>query len=271
MHGVVCITHVWMHTYVFEYPMYCKCVCVCVSVEAAPTATLFINTSVGLTVHSGREGEPRDSLGQRSHKKSLLIYFPPNWKMHAHTWLNHHASTGDGPPLNADETWSQFCCADPSQAWQKKHNVTLHTHSLMASTDVLLPIARLKPYPFTPPSFPQARSGSPWPTGLYPIFHFTPFLRFAWPPHALCFFRPPHPPLSGPLLLFHSHFLIYFHPNWSVLPCLLSFVTPLRYLDSTYHWKISFPPTWTWQSETRQALNKQPGWPVGLVQFVCVT
>lgn len=84
------------------------------------TAALFINTSVGLTVHNRGEKEPWDSLGQRPHKKSLLIYFPPNWKVHAHTWLNHHASTGDGPPLHADETWSQFCRAGPSQTWLRK-------------------------------------------------------------------------------------------------------------------------------------------------------
>lgn len=65
----------------------CEPVCVCASVYvgAAPSAALFINTSVGLTVHSGREGEPKDSLGQRSHKKLLLIYLPPNWRVHAHT------------------------------------------------------------------------------------------------------------------------------------------------------------------------------------------
>lgn len=34
-----------------------KCVCVCVYVGAAPSAALFINTSVGLTVHSGRQRE----------------------------------------------------------------------------------------------------------------------------------------------------------------------------------------------------------------------
>lgn len=111
--------------------MHCESVCVCVYVGAAPSAALFINTSVGLTVHSGRGREPQDSLGQRPHKKSLLIYFPPNWKVHAHTWLNHHASTGDGPPLHADETWPQFCRAGPSQVWQRKHSVTLHTYTLL--------------------------------------------------------------------------------------------------------------------------------------------
>lgn len=116
-HPIVCITHVWMRT----------CVCVCLWA----TAALFINTSVGLTVHSGRWREPWDSLGQRPHKKSLLIYFPPNWKVHAHTWLNHQASTGDGPPLHTGETRSQFCRAGPSQAWQRKHTVTLHTYTLL--------------------------------------------------------------------------------------------------------------------------------------------
>lgn len=46
-------------------------------------------------------------LGCSPHKKSFLIYFPPNWKVHAHTWLNHHASTGDNPPRHAAETWGR--------------------------------------------------------------------------------------------------------------------------------------------------------------------
>lgn len=118
------------------------CLCVCVCLWA--TAALFINTSAGLTVHSGREREPWDSLRQRSHKKSLLIYFPPNWKVHAHTWLNHHASTGDGPPLHADETWSQFYRSGQSQACQgNTASRRIHTQFLMAFADVLFLIAPL--------------------------------------------------------------------------------------------------------------------------------
>lgn len=83
------------------------CVCVqrvCVSIYVShvlPLALLFINMSAGLTAwRPGGQG----FLGCSPHKKSLLIYFPPNWKVHAHTWLNHHASTGDNPPRHAAET-----------------------------------------------------------------------------------------------------------------------------------------------------------------------
>lgn len=124
----------------FHYSLLCACACVCLWA----TAALFINTSAGLTVHSGREREPWDSLRQRSHKKSLLIYFPPNWKVHAHTWLNHHASTGDGPPLHADETWSQFYRSGQSQACQgNTASRRIHTQFLMAFADVLFLIAPL--------------------------------------------------------------------------------------------------------------------------------
>lgn len=100
--------------------------CLFVSVyeePGGPTATLFINTSVGLTVHSRGELRGRE-LQHSPHKKSLLIYFPPNWKVHAHTWLNHHASTGDGPPPHTCETWAQLCCTVLGR--QDRKNTRVH-------------------------------------------------------------------------------------------------------------------------------------------------
>lgn len=177
-----CITLFWTHTCVYTCPMSC----VHVYVEVAPTAALFINTSVGLTVRSRREREPWDSLEQRPHKKSLLIYFPPNRKVHAHTWLNHHTSTGDGPPLHADETQSQFCRAGPSQGQQRKHSVMLHTYTLFndfcrcaapdSSSTALSSPLHLQP------------AHSIWPLSFIKFFISPCFLWFAWPPHALLLF-----------------------------------------------------------------------------------
>lgn len=76
-----------------------------------------------MTVHS-RGGLQDGELGHSPHKKSLLIYFPPNWKVHAHTWLNHHASTGDGPPPHTGETWAQHCCTVLGQPGRK--NTRMH-------------------------------------------------------------------------------------------------------------------------------------------------
>lgn len=76
-----------------------------------------------MTVHS-RGGLQGRELGHSPHKKSLLIYFPPNWKVHAHTWLNHHASTGDGPPPHTGETWAQLCCTVLGQPGRK--NTRMH-------------------------------------------------------------------------------------------------------------------------------------------------
>ncbi len=97
----------------------CKCVCSSKGPEVQALA-LFINTSVELTVHS-RGGLQGKELGHSPHKKSLLIYFPSNWKVHAHTWLNHHASTEDGPPPHTGETWAQLCCTVLGQPGMKKH------------------------------------------------------------------------------------------------------------------------------------------------------
>lgn len=74
-------------------------------------------------MHS-RGGLQGRELGHSPHKKSLLIYFPPNWKVHAHTWLNHHASTGDGPPPHTGETWAQLCCTVLGQPGRK--NTWMH-------------------------------------------------------------------------------------------------------------------------------------------------
>lgn len=217
-----CITLLWTDTCVLTCIMYC----VHVYVEVAPTAALFINTSVGLTVRSRREREPWDSLEQRPHKKSLLIYFPPNRKVHAHTWLNHHTSTGDGPPLHADETQSQFCRAGPSQARQRKHSVMLHTYTLF--NDFCRCAA--------PDSSSKALSS---PLHLQPTHSIWPLLAiWAWSNFSFhrvfcgsrglhmpsCSFPPTYPPHCTPLLFFHSHFSISFPLHLyicSCLPCLI--------------------------------------------------
>lgn len=91
-----------------QYVFMCLCTSMAVwvftCVPFSHAALLFINMSVGLTAwRPGGHG----FLGCGPHKKSLLIYFPPNWKVHAHTWLNHHASMGDNPPRHTVETWGR--------------------------------------------------------------------------------------------------------------------------------------------------------------------
>ncbi len=76
-----------------------------------------------MTVHS-RGGLQCRELGHSPHKKSLLIYFPPNWKVHAHTWLNHHASTEDGPCRTQAKPELSFAARSwDSQAWK---NTRMH-------------------------------------------------------------------------------------------------------------------------------------------------
>lgn len=213
MHAVVFITH------------FCVLVRVCVCLWA--TAALFINTSAGLTVRSGREREPWDSLRQRSHKKSLLIYFPPNWKVHAHTWLNHHASTGDGPPLHADETRSQFYRSGQSRACQgNTASRRIHTQFLMAFADVLFLIAPLASIP----SSLYLTAHLIWPTlAIKPITIF--FICGLRSLHVTSRFLPPSPvqPFASlydstslffaSLLLTLSHITLYQFKAWAKDSC----------------------------------------------------
>lgn len=217
----------------------CQCVClwVCISAGAGPSTVLFINTSVWLTVHSGRDGEPWDSLGQRPHKKSLLIYFPPNWKVHAHTWLNHHASTGDGPPLHADETRSQFCRARPSQGWQRKHSVTAHTYTLLNGFSRCA--APDSPSEDLSPPLTSSCTLTLIPTGQWKLFHIFHFILFfsvvrvssTWPyelfSHTL--------PVSFFFLLFSwsCNFISNINPGFFVL------------LNQICHWAITVELIWT--------------------------
>ncbi len=110
----------------------CKCVCSSKGPEVQALA-LFINTSVELTVHS-RGGLQGKELGHSPHKKSLLIYFPSNWKVHAHTWLNHHASTEDGPPAAHRRNLSSALLHGLGTArHEKTHECT--AHPVMDSAD----------------------------------------------------------------------------------------------------------------------------------------
>lgn len=163
---------IYFHTSKWIYNMY-LCVCAQVSspsvgvftcVPFSHAALLFINMSVGLTAwRPGGQG----FLGCSPHKKSLLIYFPPNWKVHAHTWLNHHASMGDNPPRHAAETWGRE-----------------NTRPCRALPDGFCRCAQA----------PDSPSGPRNSEGLHQICH---FVHFFLPSSLLAFF----------LFIFHTHIL----------------------------------------------------------------
>lgn len=143
------------------------CACVCVYMRAAPTAALFINTSVGL--HSGREREPRDSLGQRPRKKITRNLFPRKLES-ARSHLTKSSRVNWRRPPTA-RRWNPIpvllCRPAPGLAEKTQRHAEYRRHSLMASADVLFLIALP-----TPASFPTACMHNPAcskPAGLYQL------------------------------------------------------------------------------------------------------